>query len=167
MDFLFHFVISLVGGFVFLELTKTKYSPFHLLALTLLSLSIDVQHLFEAFNVYPVFHAVYFALIPSAAALFFFSRKQMQLAAYSLALSLMLFGHLLSDMIQGLYGVPLLYPLSRHLFMLPNDLSFILPSDAACFQSSPIIGAAGLAMALYFGLVFAASMAVLYLQPRK
>jgi len=167
MDVLFHFVISLVGGFVFLELTKTRYHPLHLLAITFLSLSIDVQHLLEAINIPFIFHGIYFVLIPSAAALFFFSRKQMQLAVYSSALSLMLFGHLLSDMIQGLYGVPLFYPISNHLFMLPNDLSFLLPNSAACFQSSPIIGAAGLAMALYFGLILTVSMAFLYLRPRK
>jgi len=157
MDSLFHFVISLAGGFVFLELTKTKYDPLHLFALSFLSLFIDVQHLFEAFYIYPVFHAIYFALIPSAAVLFFFSRKQMQLAVYSSALSLMLFGHLFSDMIQGFYGVPLFYPFSAHLFMLPWALM--------TFKGAPVIGAAGLAMALYFGLIYVSAKMVSALKP--
>ena len=157
MDVLFHFVISLVGGFVFLELTKTRYHPLHLLAITFLSLSIDVQHLLEAINIPFIFHGIYFALIPSVAALFFFSRKQMQLAVYSSALSLMLFGHLFSDMIQGFYGVPLFYPFSAHLFMLPWALM--------TFKGAPVIGAAGLAMALYFGLIYVSAKMVSALKP--
>jgi len=159
MDSLFHFVISLAGGFVFLELTKAKYSPLHLLALAFFSLSIDIQHLFEAFQIYPIFHAFYFALLPLAAALYFHSKKQPVPFTYSILLSLMLLGHLFADMIQGMYGVPLFYPFSGTLFMLPPGLLL--------FGSNPVIGSAGLAMFLYFGLIFLASMAVRSLQPQK
>ncbi len=145
MDSLFHFVLSLAGGFVFLELLKVKYQPWHLVAISFVSLFIDIQHLFEAFNIPVIFHAFYFALIPLAAAAYFRSAKQPRLFFYSIALSLMLFGHLFADMISGMYGVPLLYPLSHTLFMLPAGLVF--------FGSSPVIGSAGIAMALYFALI--------------
>lgn len=159
MDSLFHFVISLAGGFMFLGLARTKYDPLHLFALSFLSLFIDIQHLFEAFYLYPVFHAIYFALLPLVAALYFHSKNQPALFSYSVLLSVMLFGHLFADMIQGMHGVPLLYPFSTHLFMLPWAL--------LTFRGDPVIGAAGIAMALYFGLVFLSANAVVYLRPRK
>ena len=152
MDSLFHFILSLAGGFIFLELLKVKYRPWHLVLLSFSSLSIDIQHLLAAFYRPIVLHAFYFALLPLVPAVYFYSANKAKPFLYSIALSLMFFGHLFADMITGMYGVPLFYPFSERLFMLPMGYFY--------FGTSPIISSAGIAMALYFALIYLAYKAV-------
>ncbi len=60
----------------------------------------------------------------------------------------MLFNHIPFDMVYGMYGVPLFYPLSKKLYMLP-------PLELNLFgrPSNPLVSKYGMALLIYFGTI--------------
>ncbi len=75
--------------------------------------------------------------------------KKPKLQAFSLAAMVMLIGHLMADMIIGIYGVPLFFPFYGGLYMIPHSWNFIE------IDHSYVIAPTGIAVAAYFALIFA------------
>jgi membrane-bound metal-dependent hydrolase YbcI (DUF457 family) len=140
-------MISLTGGYIILR-NLNQYNTRALLALSLTSLLIDVDH-FTGLSTL-VIHNITPLALTTLAYIYLHRKKQERYAAYTLAFTVMLGGHLLMDMVQGMYGIPLLYPLSTELYLMPAGWDLTLPWD----NTSNIISRHGIALFLYYGAVF-------------
>ena len=140
-------MISLTGGYIILQNLK-QYNTLALLILSLISLMVDVDH-FTGLSTL-VIHNITVLALTTVAYIYLRRKKQERYAAYMLALAVMLGGHLLTDMTQGMYGIPLLYPLSSELYMMPARWDITLPWD----YTSNIISRQGIALLIYYGAVF-------------
>jgi len=150
MDALFHFALSFAGGYILLRGLKIDFRLWHLLAISLAAGLIDIDHIITTSPAVLYAHNVIFIIgLPAASCMAFRYLRQERLAVYSLLFTVMWAGHLLMDMIAGMYGIPLLFPLSGHLFMIPQNWNFIE------IENSYAIAPAGIAVAAYFALVFA------------
>ncbi len=166
MDPLFHFLISFSGGYVILRETDKKAGIKEALALSFISILIDLDHiphyilvllganqtkLEQVLGVKPlIFHNLLtVALIILISA--FLLKGKLKLCGYTL--SVMIFGHLLFDMVEGL-GVELLFPFSGNLYVIPASLNLMVT------QKSYLISVFGIALALYFTAVFLAVLAL-------
>jgi|GEM_PF-1138625 len=162
MDVLFHFVMSFAGGYVLLKgIRSGRYFGWgKLFLLSFLVGMIDLEHLTNHTPENVLTHSLIFMLgLPLLLFLAFrFADSRISksgekderfkgLQAYSLVAMVMLIGHLLADMISGIYGIPLLYPLSTRLFLLPYSWNI-------AYSGSYVIANEGIAVALYFALVF-------------
>jgi len=140
-------MISLTGGYIILK-NLNQYNTRALLILSLTSLLIDVDH-FTGLSTL-VIHNITVLALTTVAYIYLKTKKQEKYAAYTLAFTVMLGGHLLMDMTQGMYGIPLLYPLSSELYMMPARWDITLPWD----YTSNVISRHGIALLLYYGAVF-------------
>ena len=150
MDALFHFVFALVGGYILVKGLGGKYKLTVLVFLSVLSILIDIDH-FIGVKI-PIFHNIFLAIIlPSILLLilYFYKKEWTELHIYIFVFIIMLFGHLLADMIIGMYGIPLFYPLSNTLYMIPRSWEVYLGNG----YSRPLASTTGIAMAIYFGLI--------------
>lgn len=149
MDALFHFAMSFAGGYILLKGLKVDFRLWHLFVLSMIAAMIDIDHVTGLPGQTLVVHSLTFVFgLPVILFLAFRRTGHDNLAIYSLALIVMWIGHLLADMVQGLYGVPLLYPFYDGLFMIPGVWSFIE------IDHSYVIAPRGIAVAVYFGVVF-------------
>lgn len=144
MDSLFHFVFALVGGYVLVKGLGVKYNPYTLVLLSLSSLLIDLDHLtvFIGLSETLRLHNIFIALIPL---LFYIIYRNI----YFIVFTVMLLGHLIADMVQGMYGIPLFYPLTRTTYLIPKNWEIYLGGD----PTSPIVSTFGIGITLYFGLI--------------
>ena len=150
MDALFHIVLALAGGYMLAKGMDFRYDARILFILPILSLLYtDLDHFIGA--KIPIFHNIFLTiLIPSIFLILLYSIGMKRIATYILMLIVMLFGHLLYDMVTGLYGIPLFYPLSDRLYLMPGSWETTLPWDS----TSPLITRLGIASMIYFGLIF-------------
>ena len=160
MDALFHFVFQLVGGYVLLKGLNVRFNMLILIFLALCSLLVDVEHVLPNLTkIFPLlelvahikFHALFIVIIPLFVLfiLYFMKKGTYELYGYLLAFSIMLLGELTADMITGMYGIPLFYPFSDTLYMIPK--SWEVP-----FFGSPymlVVSTYGIAMFMYFGII--------------
>ena len=150
MDALFHFALSFAGGYILLRGLKTDFRIWHLLAISLLAGLIDIDHIITTSPAVLYAHNLIFIIGLPLGFFFVFSyMKNERLKVYSLLFIVMWAGHLLMDMIAGMYGIPLFFPLSGQLYMIPQGWSFIE------IDNSYVIAPAGIAVAAYFSLIFA------------
>jgi hypothetical protein len=165
MDALFHFAMSFAGGYVLLKGMKggRHFGWGRLFLLSLLVGLIDLEHVMGHAPEIVFTHNLTFVL--GAPLLLFLAFGWMKrsgrigkeagegLQLYSLAAMVMLIGHMLADMIGGLYGIPLLFPFSTRLFLMPQSWNLFE------IDHSYVVATAGIAVALYFGIVFLAVIA--------
>ena len=69
--------------------------------------------------------------------------------SYILAFSIMLLGELIADMMAGMYGIPLFYPFSDTLYMIPKSWEIYFFDDC-CIK---FVSTYGIAMFIYFGVI--------------
>ncbi len=143
-------MISFTGGYIILQ-NINQYNRKTLLVLSIIPLMLDLDH-FTGLGI-QVLHNVTVLALASAAFIYLHKKKQEKYAAYMLALTVMLGGQLLMDTVQGMYGIPLLYPLSERLYMMPASWDITLPWD----HTSSIMSRYGIALLLYYGAVFLSS----------
>ncbi|PKP54472.1 MAG: hypothetical protein CVT90_01105 [Candidatus Altiarchaeales archaeon HGW-Altiarchaeales-3] len=153
MDALFHFIFALAGGYILLKGLNIKFNSFILIFLALCSLLIDIEHVFELMGIfeYIKLHTLITITIPLLILMIFYLMKKgsYELYGYLLTLSVMLFGAVVADMIKGMYGVPLFYPLSDTLYMIPKNREIYFLNK----PGMPIVSVYGIAMLIYFGLI--------------
>ncbi|OYT41115.1 MAG: hypothetical protein B6U86_03040 [Candidatus Altiarchaeales archaeon ex4484_43] len=154
MDSLFHFVFALVGGYVFVKAVGFESRFLFLVLLALLSEFPDVSHLMGNLA---LLHNI-FIFVPLLLLFLFFHKKgKKNLQIYMVTFMIMVYGHLLADMIFGI-GIPLFFPLSAEFYLIPQmglcmyDGSFphiMYGSDLVeCFFAP-----SGVALTLYFGVI--------------
>ena len=144
MDSLFHFVFALVGGYALVKGLGVKYNPYTLVLLSLSSLLIDLDHLsvFIGLSESLKLHNIFIALIPLLAYIIYRN-------IYFIVFTVMLLGHLIADTVQGIYGIPLFYPLTKTTYLIPKKWEIYLGGD----PTSPIVSTFGIGITLYFGLI--------------
>ena len=144
MDTLFHFVFALVGGYILVKGLGVKYRLSILIFLSLSSLFIDLDHLMTHLGMYDglKLHNLFIVLIPIL--LFFIFRN-----IYLVVFSVMLFGHLIADMIYGIYGVPLFYPFSEATYLIPKSWEIYFNNN----PTMPLVSTAGIAILIYFTVI--------------
>jgi hypothetical protein len=153
MDALFHFAMSFAGGYIVLKGLKADFRLWELFLLSIIAGLIDIDHITGLRPEVLIFHNLAFAVgVPLVLIMIFRHYKKPKLQAFSLAAMVMLIGHLLADMITGMYGVPLLFPLYGGLFMIPQSWNFIE------IDHSYVIAPAGIAVAAYFAIVFSVAL---------
>ena len=153
MDALFHFVFQLVGGYVLLTGLKIRFNILILILLAFCSLLVDVEHIFTYLGIFGwlKLHTIFVVIIPSLILLllYFIKKGSYELYAYLLTFSVMLFGEILADMITGMYGIPLLYPFSDTLYMIPKSWEICFFDNC----SMKFVSTHGIAMLIYFGVI--------------
>lgn len=151
MDALFHAVFAYIGGYLLVKGLGWKYKPGALAVLALLSLIVDIEHLAENAGLRDLHsHTLIIVFVPLTAYLLMeLTRSFPGTRHYVLIYSVMLFSHLCMDMIEGMYGIPLLYPLSDRLYLIPGDWEAYLNGN----QTEPIIATQGIGVAIYFGVI--------------
>ncbi len=155
MDSLFHLVFALVGGYVFVKAANLGYRFGFLVLLAFLSEFPDVSHFMGDMA---LLHNVFIFVPLFLLFLYAYKSRRGVLLVYVAVFMVMLYGHLLADMIFGV-GIPLFYPLSSGFYLIPqlglcmygNTLPHIsYGSDLVeCFFTP-----AGVAVALYFGVIW-------------
>jgi hypothetical protein len=153
MDALYHFVLALAGGYILAKGLRMRYRPGMLVLTALASMALDLDHFIRYFgiNTQVSFHSLYIALIPLILYLYIKSEKpQSSLGGYLLILSVLIYGHLAMDMVKGMYGIPLFYPLSDKLFLIPERWEMYLFDD----ETKPLVTTEGIGLTLYFGFIF-------------
>lgn len=151
MDALFHLAMTFAGGYMLLRGLGVPFRWRELFLLSFIAGMIDTDHFYRPFGEqYLLFHNLFFiTIVPLAAYLAFTHFGRKKLALYSLFMPVFWTGHLLMDMIEGMYGVTLLFPLSTQMFLLPDWMNIW------SFGSGYAIETAGWAAAMYFGIIFA------------
>jgi hypothetical protein len=148
MDPLFHFVMSFAGGYILLRGLKAKFRWRDLFLLSVLAGLMDIDH-FTGLGNNLIFHNLAFIIgFPLLLMVIFRHLKHEKMFFYSLALMVMMLGQLPFDMLEGLYGVPLLFPFSGELYMIPFNWNLF------DIGNSYVISRTGIAAAIYFGIVF-------------
>ncbi|MBN2250816.1 MAG: metal-dependent hydrolase [Candidatus Altiarchaeota archaeon] len=146
MDALYHVVFSLAGGFILARGLGINAGPLELGTLALFSMLPDLDHL----TGYTRLHTGFIILLPLIPyAILRIRDAYREKRGLLLILAVMLYGHLLMDMVQGLYGVALFYPLTETLYLIPGRWEVYLDGD----PTKPIVGTHGIGAALYFGLI--------------
>ncbi len=166
MDPLFHFLVSFSGGYVILRELDKKAGIKEALALSFISILIDLDHipqyamlllgadrniLQQLLGAKPLlFHNLFTIALIILVSAFLLKGK---LKLYGYILSVMTFGHLMFDMVDG-FGVELLFPFSNNLYLIPASWELMIT------HKSYIISISGIAFALYFAAVFLAILAL-------
>ncbi len=137
---------------MFVKATRYEIKFRVLVLLALISEFPDLSHLAGDLS---LLHNI-FVFIPLLG-IYIHQRRKENTKIYVVILMLMVYGHLLSDMIFGM-GIPLFYPLSDKMYLLPqiglcmydSTLPKIMygPDLVECFFTTH-----GLALALYFGVI--------------
>lgn len=145
MDTLSHLIFSLAGGYMLKKGLMLDSSNLSIFLLALASVSIDVDHsltflgLTDTFLLHNLLMVAVFTIITFIA---FGGEK-------ALLISTMLYGHMLMDMNTGIYGIPLIYPLSSREFIIPPAWEIVLLGDTR----NPVVSRTGISLTLYFGLI--------------
>jgi len=149
MDALFHIVIAYVGGIILLKNLNVDFNLWVVFMLSVISLIVtDIDHFID--TEIPIFHNIFLLIIfPTIILLYLHSREKYNYFNYRLTLIVMFIGHLLTDMVEGMYGIPLFYPVSNRLYMIPEWLEIYLPLNHASW----IVSRLGIALFLYFTLI--------------
>lgn len=167
MDALFHFVVAIFSSYILLEHPKSNYNLKDLLFLSLIPFSLDgvtrlYQIIHHALNVGPhlssdLSHNIFLGILLPLIIYLISQTKKTKI--YSLIIMVLVIGHLLSDMIplaeiNGKYifnedGIPLFYPLSETLYLIPSPQFTIFNMPSSLFMSS-----ASIAVSIYVGLIF-------------
>jgi hypothetical protein len=148
MDPVFHFFISFAGGYIILAELYKKVNWRDLLVLSFLSVVIEVDHLLPV-RVH-VLHNIFTLLIVVAISLFLLKGR---MKIYGCVLSVMLFGHLLFDMV-GDSELLLFFPFSRTACVIPQSWGIVLT------PTSYLVDNFGIAITIYFIAVFMAVLAL-------
>ena len=162
MDALFHIILALAGGYMLAKGMNFRHNIGILLILSILSLFYtDMDHFIGA--KIPIFHNIFMTiLMPAIILVILYLVGMKRLREYLLILIVMLFGHLLYDMVHGIYGIPLFYPFSDQLYLMPANWETTLPWD----QTAPLISRLGIASTIYFGGIFLIILLNSHLAPR-
>ena len=141
MDSLTHLVLALAGGYVLVLGRGVRLRPHVVPAAALASLLIDVDHIPPHFGVAHtlVLHNLAFVLVVAALT------RLLPGLEIGLLACVMLVGHLLMDMVYGLYGIPLFYPLSAAGVMIPKAWEIWLFGD----ESYAVVSRTGIGLAIY------------------
>ncbi|NOZ58314.1 MAG: hypothetical protein GXO66_01855 [Euryarchaeota archaeon] len=159
MDSFAHSVLNLLGGYVFLREAGARFRRRHLLLLTPVSIVMDLDHALNYRKLKPFrqeflgnlpspMHNLFFVLL--VCALLYLLLRALRLPGrrtYTAALGVMMLGSLIFDMVGGMYGVPLFFPISEKLYQIPNWWRFIPVGHS--YAVEPL----GIALLLYFSLV--------------
>jgi len=166
MDTVFHIVLALAGGYILVKGLGVCYKLWVLVLLAFLSLSLDVLSVIQYFiyvlfdigtGSLPLSHNIFLVIvIPLIFSIIIYIQKNKKLQVYTLVFMVMLISHLLVDMITiqvggcayNLYGIPLFYPLSKTLYLIPDWRMDLLEGSNDQLISSP-----GIALALYLGII--------------
>ncbi|MFC2162147.1 metal-dependent hydrolase [Candidatus Altiarchaeota archaeon] len=145
MDPLTHLLLSLAGGYLLAYGLKLRLHRLTIPVLSLSSLAIDVDHVLPIFDVSKalIFHNLVAIAIFSAVLWLATGWKN------GLVLLVMLFGHLVMDMNTGIYGIPLLYPLSSATYLIPESWEVRLMNES----SLTVISRTGISLSLYMGFI--------------
>lgn len=149
----------MVGGYVFLKGAGMRFKTWHLFLLLPLSMLMDLDHVLSYYRLQPLKHELLgnlpspmhniFLVLAVCAALYaflsLFDRQSRR--TYTLALMVMMLGSLIFDMVGGMYGVPLFFPLSDKLYQIPNWWRFFPVGHSYAIE--PI----GIALFIYFSVV--------------
>ncbi len=159
MDSFSHSVLNVVGGYVFLKGAGLRFKTWHLFLLLPLSMLMDLDHVLSYYRLEPFrqqflgslpspMHNIFLILTVCTALYAFmslFSRQSRH--TYTLALMVMMFGSLIFDMVGGMYGVPLFFPLSEKLYQIPSWWRFFPVGHSYAIE--PL----GIALFIYFSVV--------------
>jgi hypothetical protein len=146
MDALFHFAMSFAGGYILMKGMNADFRLRHLFLLSLVAGLIDIDHIISIIPKTMIAHNLLFIIgLPLIFFHIFRLMKKQRMQVFSLVLIVMWIGHLLADMISGMYGVPLFYPLSH----------------------SFVIAPAGIAIGIYFGLIFSIMLISAFIDKMK
>lgn len=166
MDVLFHFTLAIFSSYILLEHLKSTYNLKDLILLSIFPFSLDgVTRLYRIIHhtlnigphlFSPLSHNIFIGILLPLIIYLISQTKKTKI--YSLIIMVLMIGHLLSDMItftdiNGKYifnevGIPLFYPLSETLYLIPSPQFTIFNSPGSLFISS-----AGIALSVYFGLI--------------
>jgi len=162
VDSFSHSVLNLLGGYVFLREWGTGFRGRFLLLLAPLSIIMDLDHALNLHSLRPLRLSL-FGNLPSpmhnlifvlgvCAALYLILRlfRLPGKRTYPLTLLIMMLGSLIFDMVGGMYGVPLFFPLSEKLYQIPPWWRFIQVGHSYAIE--PL----GIALLAYFSLAAAA-----------
>jgi hypothetical protein len=162
MDALFHFAMSFAGGYILMKGMNADFRLRHLFLLSLVAGLIDIDHIISIIPKTMIAHNLLFIIgLPLIFFHIFRLMKKQRMQVFSLVLIVMWIGHLLADMISGMYGVPLFYPLSGGLFLIPPAWNFIE------IDHSFVIAPAGIAIGIYFGLIFSIMLISAFIDKMK
>lgn len=152
MDTLSHLIFSLAGGYLTAYAAKMKVKAHTVPLLAVASLLIDVDHMLPHLGVTStlLLHNIAFTALAAYIAYRFIGHDAGVLSAVMLA------GHLLLDMNTGIYGIPLLYPITSQLYLIPSTWEFYVFGD----PRYTIISRTGIALLLYGAFIAAASYLV-------
>jgi len=153
MDVLFHFALSFAGFYILFKGLKVDFRLWEVFGLSMLAGLIDIDHVIFVLPETAVLHNLTFVLgLPML--LFFIFRyakmgeKGKKFQIFALAFSIILIGHLLTDMVTGLSGIPLFSPFYTDLFLIPQNWKFIE------IDHSYVVTPTGIAVSIYFDLIF-------------
>jgi hypothetical protein len=148
MDPLTHFIIASAAGYILAGAAGMRIRGYMVPVLAVLALFIDVDHLLPLIGVTRtlVLHNIAFVAAAGLIVYGFAGRDA------GIIFSTMLAGHLLFDMNSGIYGIPIAYPLSGRLFLIPKEWELGLFG----YSSYPLISRTGLAATFYSIYVLAA-----------
>ena len=150
MDALFHVTMTFAGGYMLLRGLDVRFRWRELFVLSIIGGAIDLDHFYRPFGEMLLFHNVFFiTLVPLAFFLVFRHFGRPKLAMYSSFMVVFWIGHLLADMISGMYGVYLFFPFYNASFYLPGWMNIWRVGTTYAVET------AGFAVAIYFGLIFA------------
>jgi hypothetical protein len=141
MDPVTHYIVSLAAGYLLVSSLGLKVRRYTVPLLAALALLIDVDHLLPAAGITKnlIFHNIAAVLLAALVVWRIGGRGP------AILFSSMLVGHLLFDMNTGMYGVPLLYPLSTVKYMVPHRWEIWLFHDS----QYTILSTTGISLAIY------------------
>lgn len=155
MDILFHFYLAAAAGALVTYVRGFRRSVKTILFLAGVSCFIDVDHLLLFADIpLPVLHNVFFISLAGIATYYLTTWiKQDATFAHDVAVVfyVMLWGQILADTSYGLYGVPLLFPLSTTRFEIPR---FFEQNISATIMSPPVTRLS-VALTLYLAVIAA------------
>ncbi len=155
MDVLFHFYLAAAAGALVTYLRGFRLSAKTIAFLAAASCLIDVDHLLLFVDIrLPVLHNVFF-ISAVGVGTYYLTRwaKTDSAFAHDVAVVFyaMLWGQLLADTSYGLYGVPLVFPLSTTSFEVPR---FFEQNISATIMSPPVTRLS-VALTLYLAVIAA------------
>jgi len=157
-------VLNFLGGYVFLREARADFRLPYLFILAPLSTIMDLDHALNYHRIKPLKQALFGHLqsplhnllfVLAACVLLYLFLRLLQLPGrrmYPAALGVMMLGSLVFDMVGGMYGVPLFFPLSDRLYQIPHWWRFIPVGHS--YAVEPM----GIALAAYFSMVAIAAL---------
>jgi membrane-bound metal-dependent hydrolase YbcI (DUF457 family) len=126
MDPVTHFIVSLAAGYLLVLGLGLRIRSYTVPLLGTLALFIDVDHLLPVAGITKtlIFHNIAAVLLAALVVWRIGGRGP------AIIFSSMLVGHILLDMNTGIYGVPLLFPLSTTKYLVPDSWEIWLFNDS-------------------------------------